>query len=611
MTASDPSSLPLTGLAEGLPPSIAATSVGVTAAPSASAPLPQNITLPELVAYLMVAMNDASITLSPSGLSLPEKLTMDISNLQLPALLLPNGPSPADGLLLQLNKTVTAQVVEVQTLLNSVTLNIGGNNVNVSLPPQAQISPGQLLSLQVVKLLPQPVFQLLSDLSANPGAKAPAANNMPSNLQFSVLTTAPRPEVAGTVANSAPVGTNNARPLAAPSPANTPTISAQITAINGKQITLQWQAPAPPNQTETTPTSAAVTQQIRLAPGQWQLAPPGNPAAPVAQQAAATPSPAASFSVGQTVLLQLNDNAAPGQAKILITPAPVTSLPDQLIRDLLPIQNSPVALLQHLTQMPPTEQLPGEVGDMLKQLARALLQSLPTSTQLSQPENLKQSIAQSGLFLESKLAALLNGQSNINLPDDLKLKLGKLVEWLQNTPLNNPGPEASRSFAELPQALKNWLQETGQHAQSALAKITLDQLNSLPKEENSKQQWSLEIPFLHDNHIDRVQIEIERERDNNREKPEQQQNWAVSITITPPNLATIQCRIAYYNQTINTRFWSESANTVAAINQHLDVLKQQFAAHGLESGFMEAHQDKHTKSPLITPTTAGLIREKA
>ncbi|MDD1621651.1 MAG: flagellar hook-length control protein FliK, partial [Methylococcaceae bacterium] len=153
------------------------------------------------------------------------------------------------------------------------------------------------------------------------------------------------------------------------------------------------------------------------------------------------------------------------------------------------------------------------------------------------------------------------------------------------------------------------LKEALQKTHATLAKLTLDQFQSLPRDDSPKLVWVLELPFFHDHKADTVQIEIER--DKRGAEDSDQKNWAVSITITPPELATIHCRISCYDGSVNTRFWSDGADTVDKINTHLDYLKQQLEQKGLKTGFMEAHQGKPSPTDSAKKPLANLLSEKA
>jgi hypothetical protein len=194
----------------------------------------------------------------------------------------------------------------------------------------------------------------------------------------------------------------------------------------------------------------------------------------------------------------------------------------------------------------------------------------------------------------------LAGKADISLEGDFKLKLVKLIQLL-NQEIGNQNQDKSPEILEL---LKDSLQKT----QSSLAKLTLDQFHSLPKEDNPKQGWTLELPFFHEQTADSVKIEIEQDKAGQSEHAEK--SWTVSITITPPGLDTIHCKVSCYDGSVNTRFWSETAETVDKINTHLDYLKAQLEKNGLTTGFMEAHQGKPIQTNSAKTATSPLLSEK-
>jgi flagellar hook-length control protein FliK len=231
-----------------------------------------------------------------------------------------------------------------------------------------------------------------------------------------------------------------------------------------------------------------------------------------------------------------------------------------------------------------------------------LLAQIPQQSQLADPLKLQQSLNQSGLFLEAKLAEWLVGMSSSPLTADLKANLLQFAQALKAQ------IHADVSSAELQIVLKDLLQNTHE----SLAKIAINQFNSLPSVDNAQQSWLLELPFFHQQAADTLQLQIQQrtEPENQAREATEHKNWAVSITLSPPDLGTIHCRVSSYDGVINTRFWSKSNDTVAIINQHLDYLHQQLEAKGLKTGFMEAHQGKPAKPDVINLALTHLLNEK-
>ncbi|AEF99736.1 flagellar hook-length control protein FliK [Methylomonas methanica] len=474
------------------------------------------------------------------------------------------------GLKLKLNQVLDAKVVDTQIMLDTLTVKI--NNKTVNLHPQSPLTlqADQTLKLQVVKLLPSPEFKIIATLLPNPDTpQQPQTASMPLLKLLNVVPAPTNPPL-----NQSQNQLTQDQPL-------------QATVINltGDKLTLQLQpAAATPNQQPvqlTLNTAQIVTTDRHIATADTQR----NPA---------------TLKPGMPVTLQVLDTG--DSPKFSLTPAKLSNeqpIVDAL-RQLLPIQSSPTPLLNQLQQVMPRLQADASVAETLKQLAREIVLNIPSKSQLNDPGELKRAVDQSGLFLEAKLLEILAGKSDLSLQDDFKLKLNKLIQQL-NQELAGQTHDKTKDILEL-------LKDSLQKAQGAQAKLTLDQLNSLPREESPKQAWSLELPFFHDQSADSVRIEIEQDQPGGSEN--QQQNWAVSITVTPPGLATIHCKITCYDGSVNTRFWSEAADTVDKINGHLDYLKQQFEKNGLIAGFMEAHQGQPKQTDGIKTPVANLLNEK-
>ncbi len=273
----------------------------------------------------------------------------------------------------------------------------------------------------------------------------------------------------------------------------------------------------------------------------------------------------------------------------------------EIFKQLLPKQESPSVAINLLIKEMPKLLENNNVSKTLKRLAVQILQSLPQRQQLNTGPALKQSVDNSGLFLEAKLpelAKVLTGKTNeLKLPEelrltkDLKLNFLKFIQVLKQE--NSAQTETKLSNTEL-DAIKNLLQKS----ENALAKIILDQFNALPKEESPKQVWNLELPFMHQNKAETVQIEFEQEKDSQNQSNEDQ--WSVNITLNPPNLGTIHCRLNQQNGAINSQFWSNNNQISQLIQANLDYLKQQLEDSGLTVG----HINALTGKPLQTSDKA-------
>jgi len=256
----------------------------------------------------------------------------------------------------------------------------------------------------------------------------------------------------------------------------------------------------------------------------------------------------------------------------------------QALKTLLPQQlHSPIFFNQLMQQLPMIAESE-QVSDTLKRLARNLLNNLPTKQQMGKATQLKKSFEQSGLFLEKNLSQPPTQQTP-NLEGDLKLKLKQFVQALKQEAQPEKEVSAQKTLEQL--ALKDLQTKS----EGALAKLILNQLKSLPQEDSNKQVWTVELPFLDKKQTQSVQIQIEEETYKHAQQ-EDQKVWSASLSITPPNLSTIHCKIAFFDGKVHTRFTSEAESTTKIIQHNLRYLAEQLEAAGLSTGNLMVKQQK-------------------
>ncbi len=508
-----------------------------------------------------------------------------------------------DGLNLKMGQLLDAKVIETQILMNTLSLKVADKALTVQADRPLSLQSGQSLQLQVVKLLPLPEFKIVPTLTATAlSTPLPSAAPSPQPLTLSLplqQDNAPILKLVSQAVTTPPVANVNINLGTLQAGEQ---LQARIVNIADNKITLQLLP-------EST-TSLPLQKPANMPPGrpliildakQLILPTPDRPSSPPILNGAPPPTTTIALKADMPVTLQV---LKPGQSPTFNV-LPAASDSDQKIfealKQLLPIQASPTLLLNQLQLALPRLQADPSVAETLKNLAQVILDSTPNKTRLTEASQLKQTVNESGLFMESKLAELLSGKTEMTFQDDFKLKLGKLIQLLHREMATQPESKSAEDNEILKQSL--------QKAQGALAKLTLDQLNSLPRDESPKQGWILELPFFNNNAPDSVKIEIEQDKAHHNDSPHK--NWAVSITITPPDLATIHCKISCYDGSVNTRFWSEAAGTVEKINANLDYLKQQFELKGLSSGFMQAQQGLPAQTDSLKTAMISLLNEKA
>jgi hypothetical protein len=236
--------------------------------------------------------------------------------------------------------------------------------------------------------------------------------------------------------------------------------------------------------------------------------------------------------------------------------------------------------------------------------------------QLSRAENIPLSLKQlandvlphlKSAQIEEDSSTALTSASKDNVPaepvisNDFKNDLFKLMNTIKQGLAQQRELELSKKQVE---GLKHLHNKT----ENALAKVVLDQLHSLPKEDGNKQLWAVELPFLIDNKVETLAMEIQHDKTPNAEN-QQNQHWSVNLTLAPPALGNVQCVISYQNGVINTHFKNQLPETTNLISKNLDTLKQQLQNAGLISGLMTSNNSFKPLKSVYASMSQSLLNE--
>jgi hypothetical protein len=463
-----------------------------------------------------------------------------------------------NSLQLKVGQQLDVKVGQLSSDLTRITLQIAKQTLEVQSNLTAPLQPGQSLKLEVMQLSPALVLRLVEpkltdamlSFTQSPGAKTTNASN-PS----SVFTTA-----SGNKSPESPI-----------------LIMARVVGI--KEQSIQLELLSKPAGSKTSLLEIAYkAEDPRLKPG-------------------------------QLVTLEALSSDKHQMFKIISAESGMADF----VKRFLPKNESPAALVNQLVKDNTRLQTSETVSLPLKQLVSDILRHLPGHKDLMQGSLLKNIFSESGLFLEAKISRLINlsdvnqqatvgpEAENVLFKEDLKVHLLKLIQTLK---IETTGENEQTQSTSTLEQLKNLLQKS----ENSLARLILDQLASVPKEDSPKQQWLIEIPFLNHDQADSVKIEINK--DQHAKQEEQNQTWSVTVTLSPPNIGTIRCKIAYFDNTVNTHFFAEKPQTSALIKHHLDYLKQQLEQAGLKTGHIEASEGIVEALPSRL-TADSLLDEKA
>ncbi|MCH4902475.1 MULTISPECIES: flagellar hook-length control protein FliK [unclassified Pseudomonas] len=294
-------------------------------------------------------------------------------------------------------------------------------------------------------------------------------------------------------------------------------------------------------------------------------------------------------------------------------------------------QGSLDGLLKMLQSLPPATD---QTSQDLRAAVDKLLANLPDVQQLSTPKGLAQALANSGVFLETKL---LTGQ-NPTLAPDMKADLLKLIAQLTpglpgNTNLNaiiaaNTLAQALPSFVRnalgmlgqvsakpvpssfpLPDRLLQSLEGEGdlEHllrlAAAAVSRLQSHQLSSLEQtgvtdDGRLLSTWQLEIPMRNLQDIVPLQVKFQREEAPEKqeaneqrrdEREPKQQLWRVDLAFDMEPLGPMQIQAQLISGSLSSQLWAERPYTASLIESNLTALRQRLLDSGLNVGDIDCH----------------------
>ncbi|MDP1773684.1 MAG: flagellar hook-length control protein FliK [Methylobacter sp.] len=564
---------------------------------------------------------------------------------------------------------------DVQAAKNAITLTLGDKDITVQSNQPITISPGQDLKIQVTQIAPSIEFKILDSL---PELKAKIIQlqdpqTQTAELRLKLIPTAKDGGSAAT-GTTARMQEVEQRMEQLPKEPMRPTAGDSGSVAIGKELD-STSASSQPRQPLDAKILSIIGTKIQLQISSPSLAEPGSKQAALItiDRTQLTNAPS-DLKVGQNLNLEIVKAGTAPEFKII--PAAV-NIPEakvaEFVKQFLPRHEAAPIFLNQLIKDLPKLMKNESVPQALKDIAAKIIQNLPPKEQLITSQGLKQSIVNSGLFLEAKLPPAmaqadlikelpqlirnesvpqslqriaaeilqnltqkqpLSGSSGleqqlagskleltspaVNPADDgmaskeadkllSTAKAGALVETTdaagKNTMQQASAEDFKANLLKFIHALKQELNPQGEQqlnqtdldllknlqnkTENTVAKLVLDQLMSLPKDDNPKQQWIIDIPFIDRHQAESVKIEIQQDKENKQQSGSN--DWSVNITITPPELGTIHCMVSYRHDVINTFFKSQNTQTTELIKHNLDYLKNQLEASGLTTGHMDAH----------------------
>ncbi|MDP2243879.1 flagellar hook-length control protein FliK [Pseudomonas sp.] len=269
----------------------------------------------------------------------------------------------------------------------------------------------------------------------------------------------------------------------------------------------------------------------------------------------------------------------------------------------------------------------GTLPEGLRSSIDKLFSALPDAAQLSTGKGLSQAVANSGLFLESKL---LGGQGHA-LPADMKANLLRLISQLLPTLASGAPLATANASAAMAQAIPAFARDIlGSLAQSgarqqalrfplpprllqsmegeadlqtllklaaaAVSRLQTHQLSSLAQSQvgpdgNLLTTWQLELPMRDQRELVPLQVKIQHEEPpKSPGKDSKEALWKVELAFDLEPLGPLQVQAKLARGTLSSQLWAERPRTASLIGAELGTLRERMTAAGLNVGELVCSQ---------------------
>jgi hypothetical protein len=231
----------------------------------------------------------------------------------------------------------------------------------------------------------------------------------------------------------------------------------------------------------------------------------------------------------------------------------------------------PAAVAAALQSARATLALPAPVGEAVDQLLRLV----PRGEHLGDPLALARALQSSGLFHESSLAAAPESEGAAP-GQDFKAALFRV---LARADAALAQAEALRMNAADAEALLEMKREL----EAGLARVSLNQLASLPVEGQTTRNWQFEIPVALAGQVHDLRVELEREGGHAGTADEAESEcWRVKLQLAPPALGPVELRLELQEARLVLSVAAEHAESRAMLDGALPALQRALASQGLE-----------------------------
>jgi len=285
-------------------------------------------------------------------------------------------------------------------------------------------------------------------------------------------------------------------------------------------------------------------------------------------------------------------------------PPAKSQLISNLLRHDLPKQAKIDNFVLKLNQLLTTADLDELPLALVKQL-QITKNTLPLPESLRTPHVLKQTIKNSGLFLEAKLAAL-SSETNHPAPrfpaselnSDLKANLLKTIKVLEQSlkveaSIDNYRPKSMTSEVNNSERIRPQSHETiktGSRTvdilelrnvvESVISRIQVNQSQSIVTNDNSTPVWLIDLPSPGTEMENSLKLAIQPENASNSDETSTQK-WIINLAIVLAPLGKIHVSLSLHKGNLSSSIWAEQEFTNALIKNKLPELQHRLEKVGL------------------------------
>lgn len=260
---------------------------------------------------------------------------------------------------------------------------------------------------------------------------------------------------------------------------------------------------------------------------------------------------------------------------------------------------------------------------------RQIWQAVPDRTQVSQPEGLRQAVADSGLQLERRLAAVAAGsEPPAVIRSDHKAQLANLLKHvfqaLDARPrpgggdsMPPPGAQTRASPPPPPQlptlagggTMAEALTDLARQGDGSLARLQLNQLALLT---GDALPLFFELPVRDGQQVDLLQFRMEQQ-DGGEEDEDGERTWRVMVSFNFERLGPMHAVIHLSPEAVSATWWAEQPGTARFLERHLESLGERLEALGLRVASLSCAEGKPPapEQPAAPAPWQGVVDEQA